>query len=197
MKYRAFWIAIVTCLLALPVLAQSAAQSATATAATKPAVPADLPEEYGVYHKTAAGSWEVMHQAHPAKSEMKRGGFTQWTGIGVGGYHSKAFYSGSHANCQISESKPVFYFRLADAVHIQDLEIYQFKEKKDKRELDYGEYSVGRMGSENNGKAMKYYVTIKRLGPELFVVTPESELPAGEYLLGLAGKDFDYDFGIR
>src|ERR1700682_4936481 len=77
-------------------------------------LPEGLPEEYGVYRQTDR-SWERIHQNRANKTEIKRGGFTQWTGIGVGGYHQKLDYRGSNAQCQIANSKLAFYVRVADA----------------------------------------------------------------------------------
>src|SRR5437763_1008204 len=62
-------------------------------------LPEGLPDEFGVYLKTDRG-WQRLHQNSADKTEMKRGGFTQWTGIGVGGLHMKVDYRGSQAILQ-------------------------------------------------------------------------------------------------
>jgi hypothetical protein len=198
MKVFRLLLALIACA-ALTCLAQNTPTPQNAPAppaqnaqATPNPVPEGLPEEYGVYHQTDRG-WDRMHQNRANKTEMKRGGFTQWTGIGVGGYHQKLDYTGPNAQCQITQSRPKFYVRLADATHVQELTIVRFKEKKDKRQIETAEH----FGNESKMKADVYTVTVKRLAPELFVVTPESDLAAGEYILSQSTYATEgYDFGI-
>ncbi len=156
-------------------------------------LPEGLPEELGFYHKTDHG-WEIMHESQASKTELKRGGFTQWTGIGVGGLHQKLDYKGPRAQCQIAQSRPAFYVRMADPSHIQNLIIVRFQEKKDLRQIESAEIAA----NESASKAKVYSVTVKRLSPEVFVVTPESDLPTGEYILSESTyATVGYDFGIR
>lgn len=160
------------------------------------ALPEGLPEDYGFYVKTERG-WERLHQNRASKTEVKRGGFTQWTGIGVGGMHEKLDYRGPHAQLQTLQPRPVFYARMADATHIQDLMIVRFKEKKDKRQIEAAEMVGERTGGgETRNKAAIYSVTVRRLTPEVFVVTPESDLEPGEYLISGSNYSEGYDFGI-
>jgi len=189
MKVFRLLLALIVCA-ALQTLAQES-KPAPSTA-TSSALPEGLPEEYGVYHKTDRG-WERIHQNRCDKTEVKRGGVTQWTGIGVGGLHQKLDYSGSSAQYQIANSKPTFYVRVADAAHVQDSVIVRFKQEKHKRQIETAE--IG--GGESRNKANVYRVTIWRLAPEVFLVTPESSLPAGEYILSQSTYATEgYDFGI-
>jgi hypothetical protein len=197
MKTAAVILLTVLCAITIAMLAQEPQAQAPTPAPTKSAVPADLPEEYGFYHQTDRG-WERMHQNRAAKTEVKRGGFTQWTGIGVGGMHQKLDYAGPHAACQIPRSRPVFYARIVDATHIQEISIIRFKEKKDKRQVETAEMVGERTGGgETRNKAVVYTVIVKRVSPEVFMITPEDDLPAGEYILSQSTYPTEgFDFGI-
>lgn len=173
-------------------------KSAPSSATISSALPEGLPEEFGFYLKTERG-WERLRQNRASKTEMKRGGFTQWTGIGVGGLHSKLDYGGPSAQCQIAQPKPTIYVRTADPSHIQELVIVRFSQKKDKRQIETAEISGERTGGgETRNKANVYSVTVKRVAPEVFVVAPESDLEPGEYILSQSSYASEgYDFGIR
>jgi len=172
-------------------------QPAPSISSAKPALPEGLPDEFGVYLKTEHG-WERLHQNRANKTEIKRGAFTQWTGIGVGGLHQKMEFSGSQAQLQTVQSRPSFYVRVADANRVQDMVIVQFRQSKNKRQIETAEISGERTGGgETRSKANICTVTVRRLAPEVFVVTPESDLTPGEYILSdSAYAKEGYDFGI-
>ncbi len=82
---------------------------------------------------------------------------------------------------------------VADAAHVQEFVIVRFKQQKHKREIETAEMG----GGESRNKANVYHVTIRRLAPEIFLVTPESSLPAGEYILSQSTYATEgYHFGI-
>jgi hypothetical protein len=87
--------------------------------------------------------------------------------VGVGGMHEKLDYSGPHAQCRIKDSKPSFYIRVVDASKVENLVIARFKERKDKRQIETAEIVGERTGGETRNKANIYFVSFKRLGPEM------------------------------
>ncbi len=197
MKLRTLILVAFVCAAGLAIAQDNGSTPVPSTATGASSMPEGLPEEFGFYIKTEHG-WERLHQNRAGKTEIKRGGFTQWTGIGVGGLHSKLDYAGPNAQCQIVQAKPPFYVRTADPAHIQELVIVRFKQKKDKRQIETAEMAGERTGGgETRNKAEVYSVTIKRLAAEVFVVTPESDLAPGEYILSQSSYATEgYDFGI-
>ena len=166
--------------------------------AAKSAVPADLPEDYGVYLQTTQG-WQRLRATQAAKHEQKQSGFTQWTGMTVSGasFHIKVFYAGPEAYLRVQTTRPAFYVRMADATKVENLVIYRFKEHKDKRELETVQTSAERTGGgEQRAKAYGIPMVMRRLGQDVFVLTPENDLSSGEYILTGDSGTTGYDFAV-
>jgi hypothetical protein len=173
-------------------LDQSVEQPANGTDAIEP------PGE-GVYYKGPNG-WIKLEVLTQSGGGMKKMGKLFVPGLTP---HIVWTFRGGTAPIKISERRPTFYIKqstyLADVPGqtSRDVVIVKFDKKKDRRELQAT--SGGSMFTLKSGfsKDRTPEIQIAQVGAGVFSVTPEKELPEGEYFLTFGFSGFTgYDFAV-
>jgi hypothetical protein len=155
------------------------------------------PPGEGVYYKGPNG-WIKLQVLTQSGGGMKKMGKVFVPGLTP---HIVWTFRGGTAPIKISERRPTFYIKqstyLADVPGqtSRDVVIVKFDKKKDRRELQAT--SGGSMFTLKSGfsKERTPDIQINWVGAGVFSVTPEKELPDGEYFLtfgfgGFTGHDF-------
>jgi hypothetical protein len=110
----------------------------------------------------------------------------------------KVIYAGPHAALQLPAGRPTFYVRASDVSKAEALVVYQFKAKKDRRDLETRQTSAERTGGgEPRTKSYGMQMGVKRVAAEVYSVIPDGDLSAGEYLLTADNGETGYDFGVQ
>jgi hypothetical protein len=150
------------------------------------------PAEPGVYYKAQTG-WVRLEEASAAEVKTKGMKTTMLT-QGISATRIAEVYPGAQAQLRISEGKPTFYVR-GFAVSDKDAVIVRLEKKSDHREVAVASVSAFNAKAGYTERDI-CKVKIARASSDLTVITPESELDPGEYLLSLATLESGYDFQI-
>jgi hypothetical protein len=156
---------------------------------------AGLSRQPGVYYKAQAG-WTRLDTA--SSSSVKTSGvaktFLTW---GIASSTTSRGYRGAQAPLQASERRPDFFVRGFN-VSDQTALIVRVEKKRDDREVRIGSFSAfNAKPGYREQDARKVKVT--SIAGGVSIVTPETELEPGEYILLLdsSASDYAYDFGIK
>jgi len=167
------------------------------------------PHAPGIYYYTEAGGQRQLTKIAPDSYAKTKGGFAFFAGYGEQS-KQKAVIEGAHAELQISESRPVFYFYISaaagglgeeSAVTPEDYVLSEMQIKKDKNERrltigKVGAYSGAKMGADK--KAVRGF-DVEKVGEGIYKVTVSQDLKAGEYCFfrPIAGQGTFFPFGIK
>jgi hypothetical protein len=156
---------------------------------------AGLSDQPGVYYKAPAG-WARLDTASPPR--VKTNGvaktFLTW---GIAPATAAHVYSGAQASLQAAERKPGFYVR-GFTVSDRTALIVRVEKKSRDREVRIGSLSAfnARTGyREQDARKVK----VTSIAGDVSIITPETELEPGEYILLLdsSASDYAYDFGVK
>ena len=156
---------------------------------------AGLSDQPGVYYKAQTG-WTRLDAA-PSSGVRNSGTAKTLLTWGMASTTTSRVYTGAQASLQARERKPGFYVR-GFAVSDQTALIVRVEKKRSDREVRIGSLSAfdARTGYRQQD-ARKVKVT--SIASDVSIITPESELEPGEYILLLdrAESDYAYDFGVK
>jgi hypothetical protein len=161
-----------------------------------PALP--TPEANGAYYKSAADQFVKLESISMAGGGAKHMGKVF---VPFGTPQMVWTYRGAEAPIKIIEKRPVFYVRNYAAIldgpytGVRNAVIVRFDKKSDHRELQTT--SGGNAFTLKSGFSKERVVELeaKKIGDEVYSLTPTSDIPPGEYLLtfnstGSSGYDF-------
>lgn len=175
---------------------------------------------YGLYLYEETADGKKMTQLTPNVSSQNRtgGAFTaSITPFGLGKVKQKANLPGRNAGLQIKDTTPVFYFYLDASTgglntssgipsNPSEFVLVRFNQRSDNREITIGKSNA--YGAKG-GLSDEYVVQFKAedMGGGIYKVTPNSDLPKGEYAFYLinsggsnasaaVGSKF-FDFGVN
>jgi hypothetical protein len=158
------------------------------------------PQEDGFYYKGAQG-WQKLQPISMAGGGLKHAGKMFVPGLTP---QMVWTFRGAEAPIQIADRRPTFYVKELPAMATiagrseRDLVIVRFDKKKDHRELQTT--NGGNMFTFKAGlsKDRTPDITTKTISDGVFMVTPSTDLPPGEYLLTFSSMGTSgYDFGVR
>ncbi len=166
---------------------------------------ASMPREIGLYYSHEGKFTQLFGKPIVG---TKTGGFIKKAfTVGISKTRTKGQLPGKHAQLQLSQRQPAFYFYLPEGQTPEDFVIIRTEVKSASREFEVGA-SGGFTGTTSRGLALKnvFPILIERLASRVYRVTPDRELEEGEYgllgtftsaTIGLAGGgEKIYDFGI-
>jgi hypothetical protein len=161
--------------------------------------------EVGIYYKKDGRFSQLYGKPLVATST---GGFMKsHLTLGISKVRSRSQLPGKHAQLQVTDRHPAFYFYMPEGVLPDSFNIIEMEEKGNRREFEVGS-AGGANGSVSSGLKLDkvHQIVIERLAPRLFRVTPDVELEDGEYgFLGVfsmasmgvgGGGEKVYDFSI-
>ncbi len=156
---------------------------------------AGLSDQPGVYYKAQSG-WTRLDTAASSRVKASGAAKTLFT-WGIASTTTSLVYEGAQAPVQAGERKPGFYVR-GFTVSEQSALIVRVEKKKNDREVRIGSLSAfdARTGyREQDARKVK----VTTIASDVSIITPESELEPGEYILLLdrAASDYAYDFGVK
>jgi hypothetical protein len=153
----------------------------------------DAPETPGVYFRQDDSSWTRLKPA--VASNANASGIRLF--VDTGGYTDMGMSiscPGARALVRFFVPKPTLYIRAVGSE--KDAMIVRLTKKKDKRvyKTSFSKVTVENKAGFSKGDIFKL---IHQANPDgSFSVSPEKELPPGEYLLVLGSAESTYDFGI-
>ena len=153
----------------------------------------DVPEAPGVYFLKGESAWVRLQPAVTSDANAKglqlfvdTGGYTD-LGINV-------VCPGSRASIRMFVPKPVLYVRAVGSA--KDAMLIRLTKKKDNRVIKTA-FSNVTMANKGGFRREDVFKLIHQEYPDgFFSVSPEKELPPGEYLLVLGNAVPAYDFGV-
>jgi hypothetical protein len=153
----------------------------------------DVPEAPGVYFLQGESAWVPLQPVVTSDANAKglqlfvyTGGYTD-LGLNVA-------CPGSRASIRILVPKPVLYVRAVGSA--KDAMLIRLTQKRDRRVVKTS-YSNVTMTNKEGFRPEDVFQLILQESPEgVFSVSPEKELPPGEYLLVLGNGVPAYDFGV-
>jgi hypothetical protein len=153
----------------------------------------DVPEAPGVYSLQGESAWVRLQPAVTSDANAKglqlfvyTGGFTD-LGLNVA-------CPGSRASIRMLVPKPVLYVRAIGSA--KDAMLIRLTKKRDQRVVRTA-FSNVTMANKGGFRREDVFNLILQESPDgFFSVSPEKELPPGEYLLVLGNAVPAYDFGI-
>jgi hypothetical protein len=180
---------------------------------------AGLPTDTGLYYKDTS-NWTKMAKAIPADGGNK-GAYKSALGIGSLKYFN--VYEDGQSLVRISEPKPQFYVRIPADVDeqtvtlatrmygmnpndvgfvffgaradIKDIKIVQLKSDKKKSSRGVEFKIIG--GARRYAKDVIHQAGVKRVDDGVILITPNSDLAPGEYLLLICDAlGWNFDFSI-
>jgi hypothetical protein len=165
-----------------------------------------MDREVGIYCKRQDGTFTTLF-GKPIVG-TKTGGFLKRSlTMGISKVRSKAQLPGKQAQLQVASRTPVFYFRSAEGQAPDNFVIVEMQKKGNRREFEVG--SAGGFAPSMSGGLDVDDVrqlTIERIAPRLYRVSPLQELDDGEYgfvgnffytAVGVSGSgEKVYDFGV-
>jgi len=156
---------------------------------------AGLSDQPGVYYKAQTG-WTRLDTAF--SSGVRNSGTAKtlltW---GMASTTTSRVYKGAQASLQAQERRPGFYVRGFN-VSDQTALIVRVEKKRNDREVRIGSLSAfdAKTGyREQDARKVK----VTSIAGDVSVITPETELEPGEYILLLDSNasDYAYDFGVK
>jgi hypothetical protein len=181
---------------------------------------AGLPTDTGLYYKDAS-KWTKLEKAVPTDSGNKGAFKAALLGFGSAKYFD--LYDSGQSSVQISEPRPNFYVRIPADVDkqvvtvatktygmnpndvgfvffgaradIRDIKIIQLKldKKKNLRGIEFKIIAGKRRYAEN----AVHQVAVKRVNDGVILITPNSDLVPGEYLLLISDAlAWNFDFSV-
>ncbi len=161
--------------------------------AAAPAPDAGVPAEPGVYLHQVDTGWVRLSPAEISGADARGVRLFVYTG-GYTDTGMRLTCPGPAAAVRLSARKPTLYLREAGTV--EDALIVRLRKKKDSRVLttSFSNVTVGNKG----GFDRKDVFRLRRLehADGAYSVSPEKDLPPGEYLLVFGDALPAYDFGI-
>ncbi len=193
---------LIRCLMVVVVVAGGVAVAQDANDPLAPHAP-------GIYYFTEAGGQRQMTKIAPDSFSKTKGGFAFFGGFGEE-TKQKAVVAGAHAELQIAEARPVFYFYISAAagglgeeaaVTPDDFALseMQIKKEKNERRLTIGKvgvYSGAKMGADK--KAVRQFA-VEKAGEGIYKVSVTQDLKPGEYCFfrPIAGQGTFFPFGVQ
>lgn len=152
----------------------------------------------GTYYKSPTGWVKLQPQM------MGGGGATHVAKAMVPGMtpHMVFTFRGAESPVQISEHRPIFYFKQNPAIvnfpgrSERDIVLVRFDKKKDHRELQMTSGATMFTFKAGFSKEKTPEILVKRVSETVFTVTPSQDLSPGEYLLTFGLGASGFDFGI-
>jgi hypothetical protein len=152
-----------------------------------------VPDPPGIYFRQGDSRWMPLQPAVTADAGSSGLQLFVYTG-GYTDLGMRLSCPGPRASVRISVPRPTLFIRGVGSV--KDAMLIRLTKKKDKRvfKTSYSNVTVGNKG----GFAKKdIFSLISQVYPDgSFSVSPEKDLPPGEYLLVLGNAVPAYDFGI-
>jgi hypothetical protein len=153
----------------------------------------DVPEAPGVYFLQSQSAWVPLKPVVTSDANAKglqlfvyTGGFTD-LGLNV-------VCPGSRALIRIPVPKPVLYVRAVGSA--KDAMLIRLTQKRDRRVVRTAFSNVSMSNKEGFRREDVFKLILQESPDGFFSVSPEKELPPGEYLLVLGNAVPAYDFGI-
>lgn len=184
----------------------SGTPSANPASSTKdewPAEVAGMYREVGIYYKENGKFMQLFGKPVVA---THTGGFLKSSfTMGLSKVRSKGQLPGKHAELQLAERQPVFYFYMPENQTPDDFSVIRLETKGGERRFQVGS-AGGASASVSTGLDVHKVsqILIERIAPRLYRVTPGKELEDGEYgfigtlaAFGVGGGEKLYDFGIH
>jgi hypothetical protein len=174
-------------MIALGILFLLFAQAAETS--TAPAVPAAT----GVYFRQADSNWVRMQPAVTANANARGVQLFVYTG-GYTDMGESIACPGAQASLRISVPRPTLYSRAVGSE--QDALLVRLTKRKDSRTY---KTSFSNVTVENKGGFRKsdiFKLVSQKYPDGSFSISPEKDLPSGEYLLVLGNAVPAYDFGV-
>jgi hypothetical protein len=153
----------------------------------------DIPEASGVYYRQGDSSW--IHLQPAVTEDAGASGLQLF--VYTGGYTDLAMHiscPGPRAAVRIAVPKPTLYIRAVGSA--KDAMLIRLTKRKDKRvyKTSFSNVTVGNKGGFR--KRDIFYLISHAYPDGSFSVSPEKDLPPGEYLLILGNAVPVYDFGV-
>jgi hypothetical protein len=154
---------------------------------------ADMPLDQGVYYHPDKSSWVRLPPAIFSKANAKGVDMFVYT-AGYTDMGMKLTCPGPRAATRIAVPKPVLFVRGADPS--KDAMLIRLKKKKDRRTVEtaYSNVTVENKGGFRKGDI--YRLNPGELPDGSYSLTPDKNLPEGEYLLVFGNAPTAYDFGV-
>ncbi len=167
--------------------------SAGLATAQAPVAPGDLPPAAGVYYK-GEGGWVAL--ARPVLAATKTQGMEHFLDTyGWSNLNRTIVFQGTTAAIHISNIRPTFYVRSVGSA--QDVLIVRLDRKKDTREVQASSTTASVNNKEGFKRGSICRVTATVLSKDVYSITPEENLKAGEYLLVFGHAETAFDFGVQ
>lgn len=156
---------------------------------------AGMSDQPGVYYKAQAG-WTRLDTADSSGVKASGAAKTLLT-WGRASATTSRVYKGAQASLQANERRPGFYVRGFN-VSDQTALIVRVEKKRKDREVRIGSLSAFDVKTgyrEQDARKVK----VTSIANDVSIITPESELEPGEYILLLdsSASDYAYDFGVK
>jgi hypothetical protein len=152
-----------------------------------------MPAATGAYYRQSSGKWIKLDPVFVDESKIKGMG-TYLETEGLSGLNLNYVYLGISAPLQLSEPRPVFYFRgVGRAEEVQIVRLGQGKENRTVR-TSSTEVSVGNKGGFKRSEIRPVAAVV--FSDRTFSVAPEQDLKPGEYLIAIGSAMRGFDFGI-
>jgi hypothetical protein len=155
-----------------------------------------IPTQAGTYYQSSS---DFIRMELNTSSGFKTGGVAKsMFSYGIAKIKGKWLYRNSAALVHLSDHRPSFVLVSQVDVSTQAIALLPLETKKDHREAEYCE--VGAWSGVNMENKSIIPMTVTRISnSNNLLITPVSDLPAGEYLLITDhGKGYDgYDFGVK
>jgi len=155
-----------------------------------------VPKAAGLYYLSPSGPLRLELATN---SGFKTSGSTKamFSG-GIAKVRGKWLYRNPAATAQLSDHRPTFTLVSLLDVSTQIIALLRFEIKKDHREAQYVEVGAW-TGAKMEDKDVVPLTVTRIPNSNNLTIVPESDLPAGEYLLITdPGKGTDgYDFGVK
>jgi hypothetical protein len=164
--------------------------------AAAPAQDQTVPTVAGTYYQSGSGPsrLELAISSGFKTSGMAKAAFS----YGIAKVKGKWLYRNPAAALQLADHRPVFTLVSLIDVSTQAVALIRLDVKKDQREAQYCEVGAWSGAKVEDQNIMPLTVT-RIANTNNLTVTPQADLPAGEYLLITdQGKGYDgFDFGVK
>jgi len=173
--------------------------------ASLPEEVAGIDQENGVYYKKDGKFIPIFGK--PIAATNTGGFLKRGLTMGISKIRMRGQLPGKHAQLQVTDRDPVFYFCMPEGQPPENFTIVEMEKKDDRRQFEVGS-AGGFSGSRSSGLdiAKVYQILIERIAPRIYRVRPDRELDDGEYgfvgsftyaSVGVAGAgEKVYDFGV-
>jgi hypothetical protein len=153
----------------------------------------DVPKAPGVYSLQGESAWVPLQPAVTSDANAKGLQLFVYTG-GYTDLGLNVICPGSRASIRLLVSKPVLYVRAVGSA--KDAMLIRLTKKRDQRVIRTAFSNVNMANKEGFRREDVFKLICQESPDGFFSVSPEKELPPGEYLLVLGNAVPAYDFGV-